>query len=179
MNSNILLKVVLLTLALMIGLIASAEASNLNKYLIDKFIKDFPDYARIVRQAGLKAEKAQDYMSAQSAARGIKVFLQKRGWTSQQFSEVGTSIFKAYAALEQQKARKQGLAQLNDPQIQEALKNPSLTPEQRAMLKKNLEQARQAYSQPSDLDVPPEDLKLVAPYAPQIRAMLEGLDLDE
>lgn len=149
---------------------------------IARFLKDFPAFAEMIsKHKGFEGSKASDYLTAQGISKEVMGFLEKRGWNPETFSLVSNRILQAYAAIQYETAKKEGGADMEEAQkqMQAAMKDPSLSPEMKAMMQQSMAMAQQQMQSNPFKDVSPADIQTVRPSVPQIASMLENLSLEE
>ncbi|MBN2122780.1 MAG: hypothetical protein JW821_00680 [Deltaproteobacteria bacterium] len=159
-----------------------AQQSSLTGEQVSRFLADFPGFVKLLQEIeGVNGEKASEYLTAQWQAAEVNRYLEKRGWDPGGFSTVCNRIIQAFGALQYQKARAEGATEMAEAnkQMEAAMKDPSLTPEMKAMLQQNMAAAKMQMQQNPFAHVPEGDISAVRPHAAEIETMFKGLSLDE
>ena len=159
---------------------AAAEGVSLNGAMVERFLRDFPGYvAQLQRFENASGTEASDYLSYHATAKEVIRYLEDRNWTPEGFAGTSAAVLQAYSAIKVQQAADASADSMaaGRRRMEEALRDPSLTPEMRAAMQQSMQAMASAQQSQASMgaQVPPEHLALVAPYVGQIEQMLDAL----
>jgi len=163
--------------------LAAAGGVSLTGAMVERFLLDFPGYVgQMQRFENVSATGPSDYLTYHATAKEVIRYLEDRGWTPESFAGTSTAVLQAYSTIKTQEAVDASASSMaaGRRQMEEALRDPSLTPEMKAAIQQSMQSMAAAEQSRASMgaQVPPEHLALVAPYVGQIEQMLEEISAD-
>jgi hypothetical protein len=180
MKKQIVFWVVPILAALWVAPVHSEEIV-LTPALVERVIRDFPGYIdRVQAYTDIDPSNPAGYVNAQVTAREVVDYLEGRGWELEEFAAATSAVMHAYAALMMGEISRENSGEMarHMQEMEETLRDPSVPAETKAAIRQSMEgmaEAQETMRQSAAQDVPPENLAVVAPYAPQIGALLEAV----
>ena len=146
---------------------------------MNKFLEDFPDYARLMQEQGHAIEQSgsPETWKALQADQKMRSFLSNKGWDTQRFFYVASHVTTGVMAVQMQEKtpelgaqiEAQKAAILNNPQIPAAMKEQVL-----AQMQVGAAQVEAAKAAGENL--PPQEMQLITSHKDRIMERLSRVE---